>query len=84
MTDQITAASISRSRAVLDTASDQFADNQPLARALVASKLVYGLVNIRTDGHRLLLAVRNESDKSWQIETIEPDEIAAAVTYSPD
>ena len=83
-TGRITTAALRRSRALLETNSDEFTDNQPLRTALVASKLVYGLVNIRTDGHRLLFAIRNEADKSWQIETIEASEIATAVTYSPD
>jgi hypothetical protein len=41
--------------------------------------IVYGLVNVRTDGKRLLFAVRNEGNSSWAYETIEEDEIATAV-----
>lgn len=41
-----------------------------LDRALVLSGLVYGLVNVRTDGEKILCATMNESDQSWQIKTL--------------
>ncbi|MEK6591720.1 MAG: MBL fold metallo-hydrolase [Pseudomonadota bacterium] len=41
-----------------------------LDKALVLSGLVYGLVNVRTDGEKILCATMNESDQSWQIKTI--------------
>ena len=73
---------VGRSRVVLDTDNDDdFSENQPLADALIVDNLVYGLVNIRTDGHRLLFAVRNESDATWQIETLEPADIDTATKY---
>ncbi len=73
---------VSRSRVVLDTDNDDdFSENQPLASALIVDNLVYGLVNIRTDGRRLLFAVRNESDATWQIETLEANEIDGATKW---
>lgn len=33
-------------------------------------RLVYGLVNVRTDGERILLATRSEADTSWEIQEI--------------
>lgn len=81
--NRLTEARVRRSRIVLDTASSSFRDNQPLADALVVDKLVYGLVNIRTDGQRLLFAVRNESDSTWQIETLEAAEIDGATKFGP-
>jgi len=41
-----------------------------LDRALVLSGLVYGLINVRTDGEKILCATMNEADQSWQIKTI--------------
>jgi hypothetical protein len=29
------------------------------------------LVNVRTDGHRILCATRNEEDHTWDIETFD-------------
>lgn len=49
-----------------------------LDRAWAVSGLVYGLVNVRTDGKRLFFALREESGSGWSIETIEDAEIAAA------
>jgi len=44
--------------------------------------IIYGLVNVRSEGKHLLFAVRNEGNKSWAYETIEADEIkSAAVTH---
>lgn len=33
-------------------------------------RLVYGLVNVRTDGERILLATRSEADTSWEIQQL--------------
>lgn len=38
--------------------------------ALLVSGLIYGLVNVRTDGDKILCATMNESKKTWQIKTI--------------
>jgi beta-lactamase superfamily II metal-dependent hydrolase len=36
----------------------------------VVGGLVYGLVNVRTDGETILTATRNEADLSWKLKTI--------------
>jgi len=41
-----------------------------LAGTRFVSNLIYGLVNVRTDGDRILCATRNEADRSWQIKTL--------------
>ena len=41
-----------------------------LAQAHVLTDLVYGLVNVRTDGDKILCATRNESDLGWETKTI--------------
>lgn len=41
-----------------------------LDKAFLLSGLVYGLVNVRTDGETILCATMNESDQSWQIKTL--------------
>jgi beta-lactamase superfamily II metal-dependent hydrolase len=51
-------------------------DRQPrtrsrtLGNSLVVAGLVYGLVNIRTDGETILCATMNEKDYSWQIKKV--------------
>ncbi|HYG63484.1 MAG TPA: hypothetical protein VEL74_12955 [Thermoanaerobaculia bacterium] len=39
--------------------------------AYVVSGIVYGLVNVRTDGRRILCATRNEGKDAWTIRTFE-------------
>jgi len=46
------------------------ARSRALDRALFLSDLVYGLVNVRTDGNKILCATLNEADQSWQIKTL--------------
>ena len=36
----------------------------------VVGGLVYGLVNVRTDGDKILFATLSEKDTSWEIKTI--------------
>ena len=36
----------------------------------VVGGILYGLVNVRTDGTTILTATRNEADLSWKIKTI--------------
>jgi hypothetical protein len=36
----------------------------------VVGGIVYGLVNVRTDGETILCATRNEADLSWKIKTV--------------
>lgn len=49
-----------------------------LDAAKVVRGLTYGLVNVRTDGTRLLFAVREESGPDWAVEVIEGHEIETA------
>ena len=42
-----------------------------LGSTRIVAGIVYGLVNVRTDGKKILCAVMNEKDHSWQIKTIE-------------
>ena len=49
-----------------------------LDRAKVVSGLRYGLVNVRTDGKRLLFAQLEESGDGWAVARLEPTQIAAA------
>lgn len=69
---------LSRWRVVLDRDSGEPRDLPPASGLRAMRSLVYGLVNVRTDGERLLFAVRNERDASWAIETMEKDEIEGA------
>lgn len=41
-----------------------------LSQAPLVADLVYGLVNVRTDGDRIVCATRNESDGSWNIKEV--------------
>ena len=41
-----------------------------LSQKSVVHDLVYGLVNVRTDGETILCATRNESDKTWNVRKI--------------
>ena len=75
---------LSHWRAVIDKDSSNAIDNQPLDKLRVMQGIIYGLVNIRSDGNRLLFAVRNEGNKSWAYETIEDDEIQTAVSSKID
>ena len=74
----------SKWRMVLDRNSGDARDFPPLPASRVLRDLIYGLVNVRTDGKRLLFAVRNEGNRSWAYETIEADEIATAYQVKPD
>lgn len=38
-----------------------------LGSTLIVAGLIYGLVNIRSDGHKILCATLNEKDHSWQV-----------------
>lgn len=41
-----------------------------LDRMYVVAGLIYGLVNVRTDGDKILCATLNEKDNTWQIKTL--------------
>ncbi len=51
-------------------ASQKKALSRKVSDAYVLTDLVYGLVNVRTDGSKVLCATRNESDLSWEIKSI--------------
>ena len=44
--------------------------SRKLARTYVVAGQVYGLVNIRTDGNKILCATMNEGNASWQTKTL--------------
>ncbi len=56
----------------------------PIPNTKVLRNIIYGLVNVRTDGKRLLFAVRNEGNHSWSYETIEREEIESAFRMKPE
>lgn len=41
-----------------------------LNQTSIVTGIVYGLVNVRTDGQKILCATMNEKDHTWQIKTI--------------
>jgi len=51
-------------RVVLDRSSRSRYDQPPASAAPVLRDVIYGLVNVRTDGKRLLFATRDEGDHS--------------------
>jgi beta-lactamase superfamily II metal-dependent hydrolase len=42
----------------------------PLGRTQVVAGLIYGLVNVRTDGDRILCATLDEADRAWRIQSV--------------
>jgi beta-lactamase superfamily II metal-dependent hydrolase len=46
------------------------APTRRLDRAQIVSDLIYGLVNVRTDGERIVCATRSEADYGWQIKSL--------------
>jgi len=74
----------SKWRSVLDRKSDRARDFPPLSTTKVVRDIIYGLVNVRTDGRRLLFAVRNEGNHAWAYETMEPEDIATAYRLKPE
>lgn len=40
-----------------------------LGKAMVVGGLIYGLINVRTDGDKILCATLDEKDNDWRIET---------------
>lgn len=49
-------------------ASPKHPPPQPAGNWYISSKLVYGLINVRTDGKRVVIAVLKEDDASFQVE----------------
>lgn len=43
-----------------------------LDNAYIVTGLTYGLVNVRTNGKRILCATLNEGKKSWQVKVVKP------------
>lgn len=41
---------------------------------MLAVGVIYGLINVRTDGETILCAALNEKDDKWNIKTFKPDE----------
>lgn len=78
------AATTSHWRTVLNRNSTDARDHPPLPDTRALRNLIYGLVNVRTDGKRLLFAVRNEGNHSWAYETIEDEEIESAYRMVPE
>ncbi|MCB1906007.1 MAG: hypothetical protein KDH15_01450 [Rhodocyclaceae bacterium] len=48
-----------------------FSGKRGLIGSRTQHRLIYGLVNVRTDGNRILFAVRDEKHGGWEIETID-------------
>ncbi|MCA9279256.1 MAG: hypothetical protein H6815_08140 [Phycisphaeraceae bacterium] len=71
-------ATIAKWRLVFDHDSPAASAYPPIAGVRAVRGVVYGLVNVRTDGERVLFAVRNEGNKSWAGETLEPDDFQRA------
>ncbi len=77
--DQVSGeVTMSRWRVVLNRDSAEPRDLPPAPGVRVMRSLVYGLVNVRSDGRRLLFAVRNEGNYSWSTATMEAEEIDGA------
>ncbi len=75
---------VSKWRTVIDRDSEDARDMPPIPNTKVLRNIIYGLVNVRTDGKRLLFAVRNEGNHSWSYETIEREEIESAFRMKPE
>jgi beta-lactamase superfamily II metal-dependent hydrolase len=45
-------------------------ETRPLAGTYIVAGLIYGLVNVRTDGEKILCATLNEKDNTWQVKRI--------------
>ena len=43
--------------------------SRSLGRTYIVAGLIYGLVNVRTDGEKILCATLNEKDYTWQVKT---------------
>jgi hypothetical protein len=68
---QLKGAALAKAKLTLPAkAGARRAPTRSLDRAQIVSDLIYGLVNVRTDGERILCATRNEADLGWQIKTL--------------
>jgi len=66
VTRTLTGADLGRARLEITKAKK---DTVYLGHALVVGGLIYGLVNVRTDGEKLLFATLNEGDSTWNIQS---------------
>jgi hypothetical protein len=64
-TDTLGEAQIARVKVTLKAGEPA----KPLRETKLVRGLIYGLVNVRTDGSRILCATRDEISKEWRIET---------------
>ncbi|MFQ5477546.1 MAG: hypothetical protein ACE5E4_02905 [Candidatus Binatia bacterium] len=46
-------------------------DKVTLGEAMVVGGLIYGLVNVRTDGNKILCATLDEKDNDWRIKSFD-------------
>lgn len=63
--------SVDADDAKLRLGSGRSGSERPAADAHFVQGVVYGLVNVRTDGETILCATLNEQKKKWEIETFE-------------
>jgi beta-lactamase superfamily II metal-dependent hydrolase len=66
VTDTISGAALGRATLHISKAKKKMVN---LGHAMVVGGLVYGLVNVRTDGNKILCATLDEQDSSWRIKT---------------
>ncbi len=64
-----TLSGVALSRSVLEISKAK-RDRVSLGRALVVGGLIYGLINVRTDGNRILCATLDENSSRWRIKTL--------------
>lgn len=64
--DTVTGAALRRSSLHLTKTKREKVD---LGDALVVGGLIYGLINVRTDGEKILCATLDEKDNKWRIES---------------
>ena len=44
--------------------------NRSIGYSHIVLGMVYGLVNVRTDGDKILCATRNEAEHTWEVNSI--------------
>jgi beta-lactamase superfamily II metal-dependent hydrolase len=66
VTETISGAALDRATLQISKAKKTVVE---LGRAMVVGGLIYGLVNVRTDGNRILCATLDEQDDDWRIKT---------------
>lgn len=76
--EEFAGAALERFRLRLGGEREKPSHNPRLDEAQVVTGLVYGLVNVRTDGKKLLFAIREESGNDWGVETISAEDVRRA------